>query len=154
MQQLIDVLHRERQAAEATLGRPLINPYAFAADCLTHGLGQALNAEQGRIDDWISTMCCTSETAYHHQRKELLFMSPPIRGQTPALIPAIPDGLSRSERKQLRRVQTAELARGMAAAIRVQAAAMVAASGIQASGLLGREAAFHRSAPISPRQVD
>jgi hypothetical protein len=51
MQQLIDVLRRERQAAEATLGRPLINPYAFAADCLADGLGQALNNQQDRIDE-------------------------------------------------------------------------------------------------------
>jgi hypothetical protein len=49
--QLLDVLRRERQAAEATLGRKLVAPYAFAADCLLDGLGHALNAEQHRIDE-------------------------------------------------------------------------------------------------------
>jgi hypothetical protein len=49
--QLIDILLRERQMAEATLGRRLIDPYAFAADCLAQGLGYALNAEQDRIDE-------------------------------------------------------------------------------------------------------
>jgi hypothetical protein len=54
----------------------------------------------------------------------------------------ITDGLSRSQRSRLRRRQEAELTRGIAAAARVQAAATVAAWGIQMTGMLGREAAF------------
>lgn len=50
-QRLDDVLHRERSAAEATLGRPLIDDYAFAGDCIAHGLGHALNREQDRVDE-------------------------------------------------------------------------------------------------------
>lgn len=51
-QKLNAVLEREQPAAEATLGRPLIAPLLFAADCLDPkvGLGEALNREQQRID--------------------------------------------------------------------------------------------------------
>jgi hypothetical protein len=50
--QLHEVLEREQEAAEATLGRPLIAPWAFAADCLDPNLflGGALNREANRID--------------------------------------------------------------------------------------------------------
>jgi hypothetical protein len=69
-------------------------------------------------------------------------MSLRVTGPGRALATPIADGLSRSQRRRLRRMQEAELARGIAAATRVQAAAMVAASGIQMSGMLGREAVF------------
>lgn len=49
--ELLAVLYRERPNAEATLGRPLVDPYAFAADYIRDGLGHALNGEQDRIDD-------------------------------------------------------------------------------------------------------
>lgn len=45
-----DVLRAERDAAEATLGRPLIDPIAFAADVLALELDEALNREHGRIN--------------------------------------------------------------------------------------------------------
>ena len=47
---LLAVLAVERPGAEATLGRALIDPQAFAADVLCGGLGEALNREQDRID--------------------------------------------------------------------------------------------------------
>lgn len=50
MQHLTEILRAERDAAEATLGRPLIDPLAFAADFLALGLGEALNREHDRID--------------------------------------------------------------------------------------------------------
>ncbi|SIF22948.1 Uncharacterised protein [Mycobacteroides abscessus subsp. abscessus] len=50
MQHLRRVLRAERDGAEATLGRPLIDPTAFAADVLAHGLGEALNREHDRIN--------------------------------------------------------------------------------------------------------
>ncbi|WP_157935636.1 hypothetical protein [Mycobacteroides abscessus] len=50
MQHLTQVLQAERDTAEATLGRSLIDPMAFAADVLAHGLGEALNREHDRID--------------------------------------------------------------------------------------------------------
>jgi hypothetical protein len=83
-----------------------------------------------------------SRRQFIEQRKESSFMSLPAVSQGRDLATPIPDGLSRSQRRRLRRLQNAELARGIAAATRIHAAAMVAASGIQASGMLGREAAF------------
>ncbi|WP_272864757.1 hypothetical protein [Mycobacteroides abscessus] len=44
------MLRAERDAAEATLGRPLIDPIAFAADVLALELDEALNREHGRIN--------------------------------------------------------------------------------------------------------
>lgn len=67
--QLLDVLRRERQAAEATLGRKLFAPYAFAADCLFDGLGHALNAEQDRIDETRSA-AITKKTSNTKGKKE------------------------------------------------------------------------------------
>jgi hypothetical protein len=69
-------------------------------------------------------------------------MSLRVTGQGRDLATPITNGPSRSQRRRLRRMQEAELARVIAAATRVQAAAMVAASGIQMSGMLGREAVF------------
>ncbi|MDO3175898.1 hypothetical protein [Mycobacteroides abscessus] len=54
----------------------------------------------------------------------------------------VPEGFSRSEGKTLVRQQNAELARGLVNATRVQAAAMVAGVGLQATAMLSREAAF------------
>ncbi|PPJ23140.1 hypothetical protein C5E45_29330 [Nocardia nova] len=54
----------------------------------------------------------------------------------------IPDGFSRSEGKELQRLQNKELARGLVTATRVQAAGMVAAVGLQTTAMLSREAAF------------
>lgn len=45
------VLQHERAAAEATLGRPLVDAVGFAMDVLKDGLGHALNVQQDRIDD-------------------------------------------------------------------------------------------------------
>lgn len=59
---------------------------------------------------------------------------------TPASI--VPAGFSRSEGKELTRLQNAELTHGLVAATRVQAAATVAGIGLQAIGMLSREAAF------------
>lgn len=50
MQHLTQVLEAERDAAEATLGRPLIDPMAFATNVLALGLGEALNREHDHID--------------------------------------------------------------------------------------------------------
>jgi hypothetical protein len=57
--QLNDILCRERPAAEATLGRRLIDPYAFATDCLTEG-ASVLRSTLSRTasTNWISTMRC------------------------------------------------------------------------------------------------
>ncbi|WP_100485563.1 hypothetical protein [Mycobacteroides abscessus] len=54
----------------------------------------------------------------------------------------IPDGFSRSEGKELIRLQNKEIAYGQIKAVRVQAAAFVAAVGVQAVGLVSREAVF------------
>lgn len=37
--------------AERTLGRPLVDPVLFIANCRQRGLGEALNAEQDRVDE-------------------------------------------------------------------------------------------------------
>ncbi len=47
---LLAVLTVERSGAEATLGRALIDPLAFAAEVLSDGLGEALNREHDRVD--------------------------------------------------------------------------------------------------------
>lgn len=52
----------------------------------------------------------------------------------------IPDGFSRAEGKELMHATNKEVARGIIAATRVHAAAYVAAVGIQAAGMLSREA--------------
>lgn len=69
-------------------------------------------------------------------------MSVPSIRQPNGLNSYVPEGFSRSEGKQLTRLQNAELTRGLVTATRVQAAAMVAGTGLQATGMLSREAAF------------
>lgn len=52
MSQLISaVLQHERAAAEATLGRPLVDAVGFALDVMKGGLGHALNVQQDRVDE-------------------------------------------------------------------------------------------------------
>jgi hypothetical protein len=53
-----------------------------------------------------------------------------------------PGGFSRSEGKGLQRRQNAEIANGLVAATRVQAAGFVAATGMHLTGMLSREAQF------------
>jgi len=55
---------------------------------------------------------------------------------------AEPDGFSRTESKQLARLQNAELTHGLVTATRVQAAGFVATVGLQATAMLSREATF------------
>ncbi|SHT79782.1 Uncharacterised protein [Mycobacteroides abscessus subsp. abscessus] len=69
-------------------------------------------------------------------------MSVPSIRQSAGLAPATPAGFTRSEGKQLTRLQNAELANGLVVATRVQAAATVAGIGLQATGMLSREAVF------------
>lgn len=69
-------------------------------------------------------------------------MSLPSIRSTNSPASQIPDGFSRSEGKQLSRLQNAELTHGLVALTRVQAAAAVASIGLQATGMLSREAAF------------
>ncbi|UGT64428.1 hypothetical protein [Nocardia asteroides] len=58
------------------------------------------------------------------------------------LSPNIPDGFTRSEGRSLQRLQNKEVARGLVAATRVQAAGIVAALGLQTTAMLSREANF------------
>ncbi|NYE95160.1 hypothetical protein FHU41_001381 [Psychromicrobium silvestre] len=53
-----------------------------------------------------------------------------------------PEGFSRTEGKSLLRRQNAEVANGLVAAARVQAAGYVAATGMHLTGMLSREAQF------------
>lgn len=53
-----------------------------------------------------------------------------------------PDGFTRTESRQLSRRQNAEVAHGLIAATRVQARGFVTSIGIQAIGMLSREAEF------------
>lgn len=46
---LNELLNVEGPRAEATLGRALVDPTLFAFNCWVHGLGHALNHEQGLI---------------------------------------------------------------------------------------------------------
>lgn len=69
-------------------------------------------------------------------------MSVPSIRQPSGLTSYAPEGFSRSEGKQLTRLQNAELAHGLVRATRVQAAATVAGIGLQATGMLSREATF------------
>ncbi|MFH5230824.1 hypothetical protein [Antrihabitans spumae] len=55
----------------------------------------------------------------------------------------IPDSITRSEGKELARLQNREVARGLITGTRVQAAGMVAAIGLQTTAMLSREAIFH-----------
>ena len=69
-------------------------------------------------------------------------MSTPARRTSAAVSQFVPDTFSRAEGKQLTRLQNAELAHGLVAATRVQAAATVAGIGLQATAMLSREAIF------------
>lgn len=57
-------------------------------------------------------------------------------------VPAVPDGFSRSEGKELSRLQNKEIARGLVTGTRIQAAGMAAAIGLQTTAMLSREANF------------
>lgn len=52
------------------------------------------------------------------------------------------DGFDRRESKELSRRQNAEIARGLVVATRVKAAGLVAATGLQMTAMLSREANF------------
>jgi hypothetical protein len=54
----------------------------------------------------------------------------------------IPDGFTRSEGKQLSRLQNKEITHGLVSGTRVQAAGLVAAIGLQTTAMLSREATF------------
>jgi hypothetical protein len=58
------------------------------------------------------------------------------------MVSQVPDGFSRAEGKALVRLQNRELTYGLVKATRVHAAAMVAGIGLQATGMLSREAEF------------
>lgn len=68
-------------------------------------------------------------------------MSLPMTRTMTASQPA-PVGFSRNEGKALARLQNAELTHGLVAGTRVQMAATVAGIGLQATGMLSREARF------------
>ncbi len=53
-----------------------------------------------------------------------------------------PEGFSRTEGRALSRQQNAEVTRGLVVATRVQAAGMVAATGMHLTAMLSREATF------------
>jgi hypothetical protein len=72
-------------------------------------------------------------------------MSLPMNRPSTSLISHVPDGFSRNEAKALVRLQNQELVRGLVAATRVQAGAMVAGVGIQCVGMLSREARFQEN---------
>ncbi|UJC79947.1 hypothetical protein D4768_21385 [Rhodococcus erythropolis] len=59
-----------------------------------------------------------------------------------ALSAQIPETFTRAEGKELSKLQNREVARGLVAGTRVQAAGMVAALGMQTTAMLGREATF------------
>jgi hypothetical protein len=72
-------------------------------------------------------------------------MNLPMNGTSTSLAHSVPDGFSRSQGKELVRRQNSEVAHGLVAATRVQAAAMVAAVGMQCAGMLSREARFQEN---------
>lgn len=69
-------------------------------------------------------------------------MPVPSLRQSGSLSTQIPDSFSRPEGKALVHGQNREIARGLIAGTRVQAAATVAALAVQATGMLSREANF------------
>ncbi|WAC90219.1 hypothetical protein [Mycobacterium sp. Aquia_213] len=69
-------------------------------------------------------------------------MAVPVIRPSTNLVAQVPEGFTRAEGKQLTRLQNAELAHGLVTATRVQAAATVAGIGLQAAGMLSREAIF------------
>lgn len=68
--------------------------------------------------------------------------APPMLPPTTTIAQSAPNGFSRTESRSLSRRQNAEVANGLVAASRVQAAALTAAVGIQCVGMLSREAQF------------
>lgn len=64
------------------------------------------------------------------------------RGSSSLTTGQIPDTFSRTEGKALARQQHAEVARGLVAGTRVQAAGFVAGVGVQTTAMLSREARF------------
>ncbi|MHA3019618.1 hypothetical protein ACXPWS_05030 [Mycobacterium sp. BMJ-28] len=82
-------------------------------------------------------------------------MSLPMIRQSSAVAAEVPDGFSRAEGKQLARLQNAELTRGLVSATRVHAAATVAGIGLQATGMLSREAAFQADGdPVAANRLN
>jgi hypothetical protein len=69
-------------------------------------------------------------------------MSHPVIRQASSPALRAPDGFTRNEGRSLARRQNAEVANGIVAATRVQAAALTAATGIQCVGMLSREATY------------
>ncbi|MEV0772760.1 hypothetical protein [Nocardia salmonicida] len=59
-----------------------------------------------------------------------------------SLAPLLAANLTRSESRELSQLQNREIARGSVAGTRLQTAGMVAATGIQMTAMLSREAAF------------
>ncbi|MGO4452550.1 hypothetical protein [Arthrobacter sp. RAF14] len=57
-------------------------------------------------------------------------------------VSSVPEGFNRAESKSLVRAQNTEVARGLVIGTRVQAAGYVAATGMQLTGMLSREAEF------------
>lgn len=82
-------------------------------------------------------------------------MSVPSIRQTGTPKSQVPEGLTRSEGKQLARLANAELAHGIVTATRVQAAATVAGIGLQATAMLSREAAFQADGdPVAANRLN
>lgn len=69
-------------------------------------------------------------------------MASPIPRPTSSLAVRVPDGFSRSAAKNLSLRENAVIADGIVAATRVQARGFVTSIGIQAIGMLSREAEF------------
>lgn len=71
------------------------------------------------------------------------------------LMNSIPESFSRSEGKQLARLQNAELTRGLVTGTRVQAAGFVAAVGLQTTAMLSREVAFQADGdPVTANRLN
>ena len=82
-------------------------------------------------------------------------MSLPMNRPSTSLVSHVPDGFSRSEAKALVHLQNRELTYGLVKATRVQAAAMVAAVGLQTTGMLSREASFQAGGdPVAANRLN
>jgi hypothetical protein len=67
----------------------------------------------------------------------------------------VPDSFTRTEGKQLARLQNAEIAHGLVTATRVQAAATVAGIGLHATAMLSREATFQADGdPVTANRLN
>ena len=67
----------------------------------------------------------------------------------------IPETFTRAEGKELSKLQNREIARGLVAGTRVQAAGMVAALGMQTTAMLSREAMFQADGdPITMNRLN